>query len=252
MPFLDSARGPDDTRLYAIGDIHGRLDLLRDMHGRIARDLVARPCPKFRVIHLGDLIDRGPDSAGVIAHLLEFCRDGDAVCLAGNHDIFMRAFLKEGDSRAAAWLSMGGDATVASYGLQPDISFKPRGLRELRRALAKAVPDSHKAFLDSLPFHERHGDFVFVHAGIKPGKPLKKQKVYDVTTIRDVFLDDTRDHGFVVVHGHTPCDQPEIRPNRINLDTRAYASGVLTCLTIDGGALGFLEPEGHVPLTPPK
>jgi serine/threonine protein phosphatase 1 len=245
MPFLKDARAPEGVRLYAIGDIHGRLDLLREVHARLAADLIRRPVPAFRVIHLGDLIDRGPDSAGVVEHLIEFCRDGDAVCLAGNHDLFVRRFLAKPASVGEQWLDNGGEEALESYGLKLS-GF--RSLKQIRKALDEAMPQAHRDFFESLPLCERHGDYLFVHAGVRPGVPLPKQKEADLTGIREPFLSSKVDHGFVVVHGHTPSAAPVIRPNRIGIDTKAFASGRLTCLALEGAEKGFLTPEGYAPL----
>ncbi|TVQ55642.1 MAG: serine/threonine protein phosphatase [Rhodobacteraceae bacterium] len=249
MPFLADAAGPGDMRLYAIGDIHGRLDLLREMHARVAADLVRRPCRRFRVIHLGDYIDRGPDSAGVVEHLIEFNRDGDGVCLAGNHDLYLLRFLDDPSNVGPTWLDNGGDAALASWGIDvlgPDL--RKSTMRAIRDAFAAVLPLRHRTFFEQLSFSERHGDFLFVHAGIRPGAPLDRQKTADLTFIRQPFLDSEADHGVVVVHGHTATNTPTIRPNRIGIDTRAYASGVLTCLVIDGSEKGFLGPDGVAPL----
>jgi serine/threonine protein phosphatase 1 len=245
MPHLREARGPEGVRLYAIGDVHGRLDLLRDMHDRIARDLIRRPCAAFRVIHLGDYIDRGPDSAGVIEHLIEFCRDGDAVCLMGNHDHFMRRFFENPVEVASVWLNNGGEEAVASYGVGPLVIHS---IKQLRKALETAVPAAHRAFLDEMPLSERHGDYLFVHAGIRPGVALKKQKAVDLFTIREPFLSSEADHGVIVVHGHTVCTAPAIRRNRIGIDTKAYATGRLSCLVLEDAEKGFLEPGGYFSL----
>jgi serine/threonine protein phosphatase 1 len=249
---LADARGPDDLRLYAIGDIHGRLDLLRQAHGRIAADLARRPCRRFRIIHLGDVIDRGPDSAGVVEHLIEFCRDGDATVLAGNHDLYAPAFLKDPGEVGEHWLAFGGLETLASYGVE---AYAPgtgmRSFKQLRKAFEAALPPAHRVFFDSLAFTERHGDFLFVHAGVRPGVKLEKQKIADLTWIREPFLSHDGDFGAVVVHGHTIAPAPVVRPNRIGIDTKAYASGRLTCLAIEGAEKGFIGEDGFVPVLPP-
>ncbi len=253
MPFLADARAPEGLRLYAIGDIHGRLDLLRAMHVRIAADLVRRPCGAFRVIHLGDLIDRGPDSAGVIEHLIEFNRDGDAVCLCGNHDLYMTAFLDDPHKAGEHWLAFGGVEALESYGVQahaPGVGMRP--FKTLRRALAAALPDAHRAFLRSLPFMERHGDYVFVHAGLRPGIAIPKQKIGDLVMIREPFLSHRGDFGAVVVHGHTTSPDVVVRPNRIGVDTKAYASGLLSCVVLEGASKGLLGPGGYAPLPEPE
>ena len=249
MPFLKDARAPDGMRLYAIGDIHGRLDLLRAAHARVAADLARRPCARYRVIHTGDYVDRGPESAGVVAHLIEFIRDGEAVCLAGNHDLYVTAFLKKPVEFGAQWLDNGGEQALASYGV--DVGMPGIGLRSMkavRKAFAAALPPAHLAFFENLPLHEQHGDYLFVHAGVRPGVALRKQKPIDLTFIREPFLSDPRDHGFVVVHGHTTSAEPVIRQNRIGIDTKAYASGVLTCLVMEAAEKGFLGAEGYAPL----
>ncbi len=245
MPLLRDARAPEGLRLYAIGDVHGRLDLLRLVHARIAADLVRRPCSAFRVIHLGDYIDRGPDSAGVIAHLIEFCRDGDAVCLAGNHDLFLMGFLAKPADVGAIWLDNGGVAALASWGVDAELS---KSLKTLRAEFEAALPSDHRAFFEAMPLSEQHGDYLFVHAGLRPGAPMRKQKAAELTGIREPFLSWEGDHGFVVVHGHTPGPAPVVRPNRIGIDTKAYASGVLTCLVLEDAEKGFLEPGGYIPL----
>ena len=245
MPFLRDARAPEGVRLYAIGDIHGRLDLLRETHAAIAADLVRRPVPAFRVIHLGDMIDRGPDSAGVVEHLIEFCRDGDAVCLAGNHDLFVTRFLAKPADVAGQWLDNGGEEALESYGLKLS---QLKSLKQVRKAFAEALPETHLRFFESLPLCERHGDYLFVHAGVRPGVPLDKQKAQDLTTIREPFLGSMIDHGVVVIHGHTPAAAPVVRVNRIGIDTKAYASGRLTCLVLEGADKGFLNAYGYAPM----
>lgn len=252
MVNLTNARTPDGLRLYAVGDIHGRLDLLREMHGRIATDLVRRPCRRFRIIHLGDYIDRGPDSAGVVEHLADFVRDGDSVCLAGNHDLYLTTFLDDPHEIGEHWLRFGGDAALESWGVATTEPGRgPRTLGALQAALQEALPDRHRAFFASLPFTERHGDYLFVHAGLRPGVPLHKQKTRDLVTIREPFLGHAGDHGVVVVHGHTVVEAPEVRPNRVGLDTKAYASGVLSCLVLEEADKGLLLPGGYRPLAMP-
>lgn len=253
MVTLATARAPEGLRLYAIGDIHGRLDLLREMHARIAADLAHRPCRRFRVIHLGDYIDRGPDSAGVVEHLIEFTRDGDAVCLAGNHDLYLRDFLADPDRLGDHWLRYGGDAAMVSWGVDPmGSALRNSPLRVLHAVFSEALPSTHRGFFAALPLFEQHGDYVFVHAGIRPGLPLHKQRELDLTTIRDPFLSHEGSHGVVVIHGHTVVDSPCIRPNRVGLDTKAYASGVLSCLVLEADTKGLLLPGGFRPLALPE
>jgi serine/threonine protein phosphatase 1 len=252
MPNLDTARTPDGLRLYAIGDIHGRLDLLREMHARIAADLAARPCARHRIIHLGDYIDRGPDSAGVVEHLICALETGESVCLAGNHDLYVPAFLKDPSGVGEHWMRYGGMAALRSWGVDPDSpALMTRPWRVLRDAFAAALPESHRSFFANLSFMEQHGDYVFVHAGVRPGVPLRKQRVADLTMIREPFLSHEGDLGAIIVHGHTVVAEPEMRPNRIGLDTRAYGTGILSCAVLEGEAKGLLLPGGYraVPVT---
>ena len=250
MPTLSEARGPDDMRLYAVGDVHGRLDLLRDMHARIGADLAARPCRAFHVVHCGDYIDRGPDSRGVIAQLAEFCADGDAVCLAGNHDLFLWSFLHDPAAVGDVWLSNGGEETLASWGVESIGSRGPLPFAAIRDALDAALSDEERAFFAALEdsLCERWGDFLFVHAGVRPDLPLERQRRVDLFTIREPFLSHEGDFGLVVVHGHTISAEPAIRRNRVGIDTGAWRSGRLTCFVVDGAEKGFLEPEGYAPL----
>jgi serine/threonine protein phosphatase 1 len=246
---LDDARGPDGLRIYAVGDIHGRVDLLRETLARISSDLVRRPTARFRIIFLGDYVDRGPDSAGVVDLLIEATADGDGVCLAGNHDIWLTAFLSHPQEAGDLWLRWGGEETLVSYGVDPYApEFLGKSHRRLCDAFAAALPESHRAFFSNLPFAERQGDFLFVHAGVRPGRPLEKQTPRDLTEIREPFLSYDGDFGAVVVHGHTIAEAPEVRPNRVGLDTGAYRTGRLSTLVIDGGDKGLLEAQGYAPL----
>ena len=246
MPTLTDARAPEGLRLYAIGDIHGRLDLLREMHARIAADLAARPCAKHRVIHLGDYIDRGPDSAGVVDHLIAAMQTGNMACLAGNHDLYVPAFLKDPGSAGEHWMRYGGSTSLLSWGVDPDSpALMTRPWRVLRDAFAEALPAGHHAFFNNLSFMEQHGDYVFVHAGIRPRYALNKQRIADLTMIREPFLGHEGDFGAIIVHGHTVVPEPQLRHNRIALDTKAYATGILSCIVLEGGSKGLLLPGGY-------
>ena len=252
MVSLVEARAPEGLRLYAIGDVHGRLDLLREMHRRVATDLAHRPCRRFRVIHLGDYIDRGPESAGVIEHLADFVRDGDAVCLAGNHDLYLRDFLDDPQGIGDFWLRNGGEEALASWGVETmEVGRGPKTMKALHAEFCAALPDRHRAFFSSLPYSEQHGDYLFVHAGIRPGAPLHKQKPRDLVTIREPFLSHRGDFGAVVVHGHTVVPEPDVRLNRVGIDTKAYASSILTCLVLEAADKGLLLPGGYRPIPLP-
>ncbi len=239
---LGESHTPEGMRLYAVGDVHGCDGLLAEAHEAIARDLGERPVTDHRIIHIGDYTDRGADSAAVIARLAEMTEaDRRVICLKGNHDEFFAGFLVEPEEYGPGWLANGGDATLRSYGVTPSRSFWGGiDYRDLSRRLADALPPAHRAFVAGLPLTARLGDYLFVHAGIRPGVPLDAQDPEDLIWIREEFLWDGRDHGFVVIHGHTPANPPEVMPNRINVDTGAVYGGPLTCLALEGTAYRFL------------
>jgi len=242
--FLD-AHGPDDVRLYAIGDVHGRLDLLAAMHQRIESELEWKPVRDWRVIHLGDYVDRGPESKGVIDFLIEARkRDPRNLMLAGNHDIGFLDFLGNPEPEGL-FMRYGGVQTALSYGvsLTADASWfgKTETMRRGHQALLEAVPQSHVDFLRSLPFSVTSGDFFFCHAGIRPGIALDKQSPQDMIWIRDIFHDYTGLFPKIVVHGHTPVPEAEVMANRVNVDTLAWQSGMLTALVVDGADKRILE-----------
>ena len=230
--FLD-ASAPDGVRLYAIGDVHGRLDLLAEMHARIAGEIACDRPTDWRVVHLGDYVDRGPDSKGVLDLLVAAHeRDPRFLALAGNHDIGFLDFLSE-PNLDGLFVNYGGRETARSYGA--DIGFRtPDELRRGWLELDAAVPGRHRAFLRSLPYSVTFGDFFFCHAGIRPGVALERQQAADLIWIRDAFHRHAGLYEKVIVHGHTPADGPEIMPNRVNVDTGAWQTGVLTALVIDG------------------
>jgi serine/threonine protein phosphatase 1 len=235
-------RLPDGERLYAIGDIHGRLDLLAEMDARIARDLrTFPPSGVVRRIYLGDYVDRGRDSRGVVEHLCRARRGADApICLMGNHDWWFRDFLDGGDV-APAWLSSGGDTTLASYGVAALPPFDDAAAwTRLRSRLRRSMPAEHRRFFNSLERMVRRGDYVFAHAGIRPGLPLDQQDARDLFFIREPFLSDASDLGVVVVHGHTVVEEPVVRGHRIGIDTGAYWTGRLTTVVLEADTRRFL------------
>lgn len=239
---LRDAKGPDGTVVYAIGDVHGRLDLLLQMHGMIAKDLRQRGGGDWRIVHLGDHVDRGPDSKRVLDFLCEAIdADPRNIMLTGNHDVGMLGFLKEPDP-TGLFIRYGGIETALSYGVDLDPTSVD-SLAEGHEALLDALPDRHREFLENLKFSMTLGDFFFCHAGIVPGVPLSEQKPLDLIWIRERFLNYIGPHPKVVVHGHTPVREPEIRANRINLDTGAYFTGRLTALVIDGAEKQILTVE---------
>ena len=222
---------PPETRIYAIADIHGRADLLHEIVARIDDDLERRPIRHWLEVYLGDYIDRGPDSKGVIDLLTIRLVRNHAVCLRGNHEALMEAFL-EGGGGLQSWLKLGGSRTLASYGVSR-ISGN-ESVTDLRRSFLAAFPRTHELFLRCLRNSFVCGDFLFVHAGIRPNVPLDSQSSIDLLWIRDEFLSSAQDHGKFVVHGHTPVRHPDIRGNRMNVDTGAWRTGILTCVAIEG------------------
>ena len=240
----------EGQRLYAIGDVHGRLDLLDAMLARVRADLAARPHDRPRVICLGDYVDRGPDSRGVIEALIALkASDLPAEFLLGNHDSYIDAYLKDPHwyDRTYHWLhsAMGGAATLASYGVAGASEAEPDATRE---AFAKAFPDNHRDFIDACAWWVRIGGYVFVHAGIRPGVPLDDQTRDDCIWIREPFLSCKDDFGFKVVHGHTIVPEVQHRPNRIAIDTGVAKGGPLTCLVLEGADVATLQAEGLRPL----
>ena len=220
------------TVIYAVGDIHGRADLLVRVHEAIERDWRARPAERRLEIYLGDYVDRGPDSAAVIAMLRVRATMSKLVPLSGNHEAMLLGFL-DGRISDREWLDWGGAATALSYGVNPSKEAI------LSAALSRAVPLDDVHFLRALRPSFRYGPYFFAHAGVLPNRPLEEQVPDDLLWIRKPFLDHAGPFGAVVVHGHTPNPEPEFKPNRINLDTGAYATHRLSCLRIDatGAAL---------------
>ena len=244
------------TITYAIGDIHGHLDKLRLAHDLIAQDRARNGESTTPVIHLGDLIDRGPDSRGVIGLLMQGQAAGEPwQVIKGNHDRMLLGFLADphtpdpGLSRPLpyTWKNIGGHTTLASYGVDVDES---RPLDDIHADAALAVPQSHQDWIAALPLYHQRGDALFVHAGLRPGIALAEQSEEDLLWIRQPFHDDLRDHGALVVHGHTPVDEATHYGNRLNLDTRAGYGGPVTAAVIEGRHAWQLTPSGRVPLRP--
>ncbi|BCA60719.1 hypothetical protein HMP06_3488 [Sphingomonas sp. HMP6] len=236
--------GPPGTRAYAIGDVHGRLDLLRDLLDQIDADSQARPCQREFIVFLGDLIDRGPDSRGVL-QLLQTIRLNlpNPVFVMGNHEEMLLRVLGDDPERVWDWMSFGGYEFAQSYGVEVGrLATLPAAAAAAE--IRAAMPPTDLAFVESFVDSFRFGDYLFVHAGIRPGTPLEQQKISDLRWIREDFLDSSACHPFVVVHGHTISDGPDERPNRIGIDTGAYASGVLTALCLEGTDRKYLTAVG--------
>ena len=228
------ARGQAGWRAYAIGDVHGCLDLLDRLLEDILADHDSRQPARGLLVLLGDLIDRGPDSAGVIDRLRHFdWARFRLVGLAGNHEEVLLKILAGDAGEVAGWLRFGGGETLQSYGVDP-AEFEGMNPETAQKRIAQIIPADHRHFLEHLADSMRFGDYLFVHAGIRPGVPHDQQTLRDLRWIREPFLTDTRDHGMVVVHGHTISETVEEVGSRIGIDTGAYATGRLTALAIEG------------------
>jgi serine/threonine protein phosphatase 1 len=228
------AKGAKGYRAYVVGDIHGRLDLLEDLLAKVHAELQHRPARKTLLAFVGDLIDRGPNSAQVIERLRTYRRNGiQPVFLLGNHEEVLLRILGGDETLVASWLQFGGLQCLDSYGVEP-ARLRGRSVPDIIKIVQEAVPSNHVEFLESFIDSCRFGDFLFVHAGIRPGVELELQSQADMRWIREAFLFDETDHGFIVVHGHTISEEVDDRPNRIGIDTGAYRTGVLTALAIEG------------------
>jgi serine/threonine protein phosphatase 1 len=226
--------GKAGARAYAVGDIHGRLDLLNLLLEKIEADIASRPPARNFIVFLGDYIDRGPDSAGVIERLRTYApANARPIFLAGNHEeVLMRILAGGGENILPSWLKFGGAECAQSYGLEPD-SLRLLDEPAAIQLIQAKVPRAHREFLEGLGDTFRFGDYLFVHAGIRPGIGIEEQDRHDLRWIREPFLSDAKEHGVMVVHGHTIVGQVEERPNRIAIDTGAYHSCVLTALAVE-------------------
>ena len=232
---------PAGRRAYAIGDVHGRLDLLDDLLQRIEADNASRPHARVTMIFLGDLIDRGPQSAQVLERLRRYRpRFAKTVFIMGNHEEVLLRILGGETAILPDWLRFGGSDCLRSYGVDPP-QLESRSRSSALQILRQAIPKEHVNFLSSFVDSASFGRYLFVHAGIRPGVPLSHQQPQDLRWIRLPFLDDETDHGRTIVHGHTITDEVAERSNRIGIDTGAYRTGVLTALGIEGDERWFLR-----------
>ena len=241
IPKKQTFLAPEGTRIYAIGDVHGRIDLLEELLETIVRDDTGRESMNSSIIFLGDLADRGPDSAAVVARVRGLCADaGVARLIKGNHeDVLVKA--ARGDGRAAKMLlAIGGLPTLLSYGITEEEAGRGTH-QDLADLLEERLPAADIDFLEKGEDMILLGDYLFVHAGIRPGVPLADQKASDLYWIREPFLSSDADHGVLVVHGHSVTESIEERPNRIGVDTGAYASGRLSAIGIQGDQRWFME-----------
>jgi serine/threonine protein phosphatase 1 len=234
-------RVPSGSRVYAVGDVHGRADLLRGINQLIHEDAYAEQAARNVVVYLGDYLDRGPASAEVIDVLLDEPIPGfEAVHLAGNHEDTLLRFLSD-PQVVRLWLNFGGEATLMSYGVRPPEPASEREVARAQEELRQRLPERHLRFLRGLALSHCERDYFFVHAGVRPGVALDAQTPQDCLWIRDRFLGSTEDYGKIIVHGHTITDTPDVRRNRIGIDTGAFASGRLTCLVLQDDSWSFLQ-----------
>lgn len=241
LPRENAPSGARGYRGYVVGDIHGRLDLLDQLLERIHGELEHKPARKTLLVFVGDLIDRGPASAQVIERLRTYRRRGvRPVFLLGNHEEVLLRILAGESILIPSWLKFGGAECLASYGVAAR-SLRAMSADEAAAAIRDAIPAAHVEFLEGFIDTCRFGDYLFVHAGIRPGVEMEQQRQTDLRWIREPFLFDGTDHGFVVVHGHTICAKVEERPNRIAIDTGAYRTGILTALVIEGTERWYLD-----------
>lgn len=239
-PVASPGRLEPGRRVYAIGDIHGCLEALGALHRLVAADLVARPVAEPTLVHLGDYIDRGPDSAGVLERLLTPSRlpPCPVVNLTGNHEALLAGALRGKTAYALSWLRNGGDATLASWGIDAR-EEEPEPERWDR-----LIPAPHRALLAGLQLSHAIDGYLFVHAGVRPDRPLSMSGADDLLWIREPFLSWTGRLERVVVHGHTPEAAPSVRPHRIGIDTGAVFGGRLTCAVLEGNSVSFLSVPG--------
>jgi len=237
---LTTRRVPDGTRVYCVGDIHGRDDLLRELAERVEADMKSRSFDHAVTVFLGDYIDRGPGSMRVIEQLASAEWPTSVITLAGNHEDFLVTFLDDAGI-LDFWRSQGGLETLHSYGVDVGAAMAGRNFAAVQTEFRARFPKSHRDFLEALKVSTSIGDYFFCHAGVRPGIALDRQNRDDLLSIREPFLSSEAEYGKVVVHGHTPSVAPEVRANRIGIDTAAYATGRLTCLILEKDQRRFLD-----------
>jgi len=238
---IDKPRTPRGHRAYAVGDVHGRLDLLDQLLAIIEEDCARDPARKSLLIFLGDLIDRGPDSNGVVERLRTYRHDRlQPHFLAGNHEEVLLRLVAGERGILDSWLKFGGAQCLQSYGTDP-ASLRGSSEQVALEIVRQSIPEEHVQFLKSFADTLTLGDYLFVHAGIRPGVDLYLQSQSDLRWIRGPFLECSEDHGRIIVHGHTISEDVDERPNRIGIDTGAYRSGMLTALAVEDERRWFIN-----------
>lgn len=235
-------RVPDGTRVYCVGDIHGRDDLLGEMAERIAAEIQKSLFDHAVTVFLGDYVDRGLGSMRVVERLARRDWPTSIIALAGNHEDLLLAFLED-ERVLEAWRALGGLETLHSYGVNVASAMVGRDFKAIRAKFAAVLPQHHRCFLEALKASTVIGDYFFCHAGVRPGVPLLRQSRNDLLNIREPFLSSKAEYGKLIVHGHTPSVTPAIRPNRIGIDTAACATGCLTCLILEQHDRRFVNVE---------
>lgn len=240
---LGQSSTPPNTRIYAVGDVHGHIKLLDLLHRKITTDLKNNPIDGYKIIYIGDYIDRGPDSAGCVEYLINLlATDSNVVCLKGNHEDKLERFLSDPVRVADSFFTWGGEECASSYGV--DMSgYRGTHDQKLQKAaeLSEKIPLNHKHFFARLQKKITFGDYMFAHAGIRPGVSLDQQSDRDLLWIRSDFISHSEPFEKVIVHGHTPAYPLEVLPNRINVDTHAYHTGVLSCIVLQGTDYRIME-----------
>jgi len=232
---------PEDLRIYVIGDIHGRFDLLAELQAKIEADANTAGHLKIKQIFLGDYVDRGPDTKAVVDFMLSRPPRGwDRICLKGNHEDMLLKFLED-ESFLEKWGRSGGVQTLHSYDVGLIESMREGDAKKIQKKFRKNLTKAHRIFFTQLKHSVEYGDYFFAHAGVRPGVDLDAQTEDDLLWIRKEFISSNKDFGKIIIHGHTPVKQPEILPNRINIDTGAWSSGQLTCLVLESETRRFLQ-----------
>lgn len=236
--------GPKGRRAYVVGDIHGCLELLERVLARIEQEIAEAPKTRVSIVFLGDIVDRGPHSAQVVERLRTYAHPrATAHFIMGNHEEVMLRVIGGDRDLLTSWLRFGGKETLQSYGVEAK-AVKKLESEELSAALRQAIPESHRKFLAGFADSISFGDYVFVHAGVRPGVDLAEQNQSDLRWIREPFLSDLGERGFVVVHGHTITNGVDVTPNRIGVDTGAYSTGVLSALAIEQSRKWLIQTNG--------